>query len=135
MLSSGTATLRRSTVATTVGLIVLALLAGLVADVARRSSVADAAGGPPTRIITYEVRGWDNVQRPRAVRRRGRGRTTPTPHGWSFGGSVAFVRVPSGGNFTLWLAAAAHLPSFGAPCDTSYSCTQGRNVIINGRVG
>ncbi len=130
MLSSGTATLRRSTVATTVGLIVLALLAGLVADVARRSSVADAAGGPPTRIITYEVRGWDNVSDLEQFAAAA-AQNYADPRGWSFGGSVAFVRVPSGGSFTLWLAAAAHLPSFGAPCDTSYSCTQGRNVIIN----
>lgn len=130
MLSSGTARLRRSTAVTTVGLIVLTLLAGLVAGVAWTNTAASAAGGPPTRVITYEVRGWDNVSDLEQFAAAA-AQNYADPRGWSFGGSVAFVRVPSGGNFTLWLAAAAHLPSFGSPCDTSYSCTQGRNVIIN----
>jgi hypothetical protein len=121
---------RRSVIVGAVGVVVLAVLAGLVADVVRPSGVASAAGGPPTRVITYEVRGWDNqsdLEQFAAVAAE----DYADPRGWSFGGSVAFVRVPSGGSFTLWLAAAAHLPAFGAPCDTSYSCTQGRNVIIN----
>ncbi len=50
--------------------------------------------------------------------------------GWSAAG-LDFVRVPSGGDFTVWLAQASTVPSFGAPCDSTYSCTQGRNVIIN----
>ncbi len=83
----------------------MALLAGLVADVARRSSVAGAAGGPPTRIITYEVRGWDNVSDIEQFAAAA-AENYADPRGWSFGGSVAFVRVPSGGNFTLWLSAA-----------------------------
>ena len=50
--------------------------------------------------------------------------------GWSAAG-LNFVQVPSGGDFTVWLAQASTLPSFGSPCDSTYSCTQGRNVIIN----
>ena len=51
--------------------------------------------------------------------------------GWNLGGSIAFRQVASGGQFTLWLAAASQLPGFGSICDSSYSCTVGRNVIIN----
>ena len=41
------------------------------------------------------------------------------------------MRVPSGGELTVWLAQARLVPSFGAPCDSFYSCRQGRNAIIN----
>jgi sugar lactone lactonase YvrE len=51
--------------------------------------------------------------------------------GWNLGGSIGFRRVSSGGDFTLWLAAARTVPGFGPPCDSTYSCTSGRNVIIN----
>ena len=130
MLSSGMGRCRRRTVGAVGGVIVLVLLVGMVADIVRKPDVADAAGGPPTRIITYEVHGWDNASNLEQFAATA-AETYADPRGWSFGGSVAFVRVPSGGSFTLWLSAAAHLPSFGAPCDSSYSCTQGRNVIIN----
>jgi hypothetical protein len=57
--------------------------------------------------------------------------TFADPRGWSLGGAVRFVRVPAGGAFTVWLAAPSRVPTFGAPCDQTYSCHQGRNVIIN----
>ena len=53
------------------------------------------------------------------------------PRGWSLGGRIAFVQVASGGNFTLWLATADLVPSFGVPCDTTYSCRAGWNVVAN----
>ncbi len=51
--------------------------------------------------------------------------------GWGLGGSIRFVRVPSGGSFTLWLAQANQLPSFSSGCSSMYSCRVGRDVIIN----
>ena len=44
---------------------------------------------------------------------------------------MRLARVPSGGEFTLWLSAANRVPRFGDPCDSTYSCQQGRDVIIN----
>lgn len=128
MLSTGRRARRPSTRVSTVGVILLALLAGWLADLGLHTDVAGAA--PPTRIITYEVRGLDNGSNLEAFAAQA-AETYADPRGWSFGGSVSFVRVPSGGNFTLWLAAPGRLPGFGSPCSSLYSCTQGRNVIIN----
>ena len=50
--------------------------------------------------------------------------------GWA-GAGFEFVRVPSGGELTVWLSQASLVPSFGAPCDSFYSCRQGSNAIIN----
>lgn len=57
-VSSGTRGLLRPTRMGTVGLVLVALLVGLLAGIGGHSSVAGAAG--PTRVITYEVRGLDN---------------------------------------------------------------------------
>ncbi|MDQ6614455.1 MAG: DUF3152 domain-containing protein [Actinomycetota bacterium] len=51
--------------------------------------------------------------------------------GWSLGGQITFVRVPSGGDFTVWLASAQQLPGFSSGCSPTLSCRAGRNVIIN----
>lgn len=51
--------------------------------------------------------------------------------GWGLGGSIKFVRVSSGGSFTLWLAQASQVPSFGYSCSSTYSCRVGNNVVIN----
>ena len=51
--------------------------------------------------------------------------------GWSDWGKIAFKQVPLGGDFTLWLATPDQLPRFSSICSTLYSCTVGRNVIIN----
>lgn len=51
--------------------------------------------------------------------------------GWSLGGSISFVRAQSGCNFTVWLAAADQMASFGSICDATWSCAVSPNVIIN----
>jgi hypothetical protein len=52
--------------------------------------------------------------------------------GWSLGGKISFAQVDSGCTFTVWLSAASQVPSFDtAACSDYYSCTVGRNVIIN----
>ena len=50
--------------------------------------------------------------------------------GWRAGG-IAFRQAPRGGDFTLVLAEASTLPSFGAECSTVWSCRVGRFVVIN----
>src|SRR4051812_34489645 len=57
--------------------------------------------------------------------------TLTDARGWSLGGSIRFVRVESGGDFTLWLGEAALMSTFSSECDSTYSCRVGRDVIIN----
>lgn len=52
------------------------------------------------------------------------------PRGWSRLG-VKFERVASGGSFTMVLATATEVPSYGAPCDVEYNCNVGSYVIAN----
>jgi hypothetical protein len=59
------------------------------------------------------------------------GRVLADARGWVVDGRVRFTRVESGGDFTVWLAAASAMPSFGPPCHPRYSCRRGRNVVIN----
>lgn len=57
--------------------------------------------------------------------------TLNSPDGWSRLG-IRFVRVESGGQFTVWLSEASQVPSFSpAGCDAIVSCRVGNNVIIN----
>jgi hypothetical protein len=51
--------------------------------------------------------------------------------GWSLGGAVAFREVTSDCNFTVWLSAADQMPTFGAICDSTWSCAVSPNVFIN----
>ncbi len=51
--------------------------------------------------------------------------------GWALDGRVGFARVESGGDFTVWLASASSMSSFGPPCHPRYSCRRGDNVVIN----
>ncbi len=102
---------------------------GAIADTVTHAAPAGAVGAP-SRIITYEVRGLDNGSDLESFAAQA-AETYADPRSWSLGGSVAFVRVPSGGNFTLWLAAPGRVPGFGSPCSSLYSCRQGRNVVIN----
>ena len=89
------------------------------------------AGEAVQRTITYEVRTRGAVRADVEVFARVASQTMNDRRGWSFGGSVRYVRVPSGGDFTLWLAAPAELPGFSPVCSPEYSCRVGRNVIIN----
>jgi hypothetical protein len=56
--------------------------------------------------------------------------TYADPQGWRAAG-FAFRQVARGGDFTLVLASAAAVASFGAPCDAIWSCRVGRFVVIN----
>nr|WP_231126759.1 DUF3152 domain-containing protein [Motilibacter aurantiacus] len=52
------------------------------------------------------------------------------PRGW-LRGYQRFRAVRAGGDFTLVLAAASTVPSYGRVCDAHYSCRSGRYVVIN----
>lgn len=104
---------------------VLLWVAGCLLGVSQPSAAA------ATQVVyTYEVRGLANSSNLESFAAAAAS-TYADPRGWGLGGSIAFHRVASGGNFTLWLAAAGRVPGFGAPCDSTYSCRVGRNVIIN----
>jgi len=109
---------------------VLALAAPLLALPAPAASAVPRAEAPH-RTITYEVRVRGQVRSDVAAFARVAARTFADRRGWSAGGSVRFRQVPSGGAFTLWLAAPATLPSFSPVCSAQYSCRVGRNVVIN----
>ncbi len=51
--------------------------------------------------------------------------------GWGVSGQVAYTKVASGCDFTVWLSAAASMPTFGGVCDADWSCRIGPNVVIN----
>lgn len=53
------------------------------------------------------------------------------PRGWNDGGVATLAYAESGCDFTAWLSAPASMTSFGAICDSYYSCRVGPNVIVN----
>ncbi|MCU1353482.1 MAG: hypothetical protein JWM05_2691 [Acidimicrobiales bacterium] len=88
-------------------------------------------GCGPLRVITYSVAVKGHPATDVTVFAEHAARTLGGPAGWAMGGSVEFRRVASGGSFTLVLAEASTLPSFGPPCSVQWSCRSGRYVIIN----
>jgi hypothetical protein len=89
-----------------------------------------SAAAAPQIVYTYQVRGLGNSSSLESFAAAAAS-TYADRLGWGLGGSIAFRRVASGGNFTLWLAAAGRVPGFGWPCDSTYSCRVGRNVVVN----
>ena len=87
---------------------------------------------PPTIVYTYVVRGWDHASGLEAFAADA-AQTLGDDRGWNLGGRIAFRRVASGGHFTLWLSAPAHLPSFSPVCTADWSCSVGPDVVINNR--
>jgi Protein of unknown function (DUF3152)/Divergent InlB B-repeat domain len=91
---------------------------------------AGAAAGPPL-LIPYSV-----GQRPTVSGAEFRefelklDAVLNDPRGWALGGSVRFVRVPTGGRFTALLAAPELVAGFGG-CSWYWSCRSGQYVLIN----
>ncbi len=85
----------------------------------------------PRQIVTYTVTTKGRVGADVAAFARHVAATLAERRGWSMGGTIAFRQVASGGSFTLVLAQASQVSSFGSPCDSSWSCRSGRFVIIN----
>lgn len=85
---------------------------------------------PVRRRVTYDVTTRGRITTSVAMFKRQAQETYADARGWRAGG-IAFRRVARGGDFTLVLAAASTLPSFGAGCSTFWSCRVGRFVVIN----
>ncbi|MGH7196527.1 MAG: DUF3152 domain-containing protein [Candidatus Saccharimonadales bacterium] len=85
---------------------------------------------PITRAVTYDVTTRGTITADFATFKSLANATLNDNRGWSRLG-VKFTEVASGGSFTLVLSEASQVPTFGSPCDSSYSCRVGRYVIIN----
>lgn len=85
---------------------------------------------PVNRVVTYSVTVDGNVRSDVNVLAQVAADTYNSPRGWRAAG-IRFERVPSGGDFTLVLAEASHLPSYDPVCSIFYSCQVGRYVVIN----
>jgi hypothetical protein len=107
----------------------------------RYRAVAAKNGRLPAKSV--QARRVDNYsQHTYVVRKRGRitvsmkqfaaqaAQTYADPRGWR-AGHHRFVRVASGGSFTLVMAQAKYLPSYSSVCSVRYSCRAGRYVVIN----
>ncbi|MFV0316303.1 MAG: DUF3152 domain-containing protein [Microthrixaceae bacterium] len=105
------------------GVAVLVLLGGIVA------SACEVA--PPERVITYRIATRGAVNADMGEFAMHVAATLSDPRGWSAGGAIRFEQVPGPADFTILLAQASTLPSFGPPCSSQWSCKSGSNVIIN----
>ena len=88
-------------------------------------------GAPPERVITYRVATRGHITADLAQFAQHVAATLADPRGWSAGGAIEFRQVPGPAQFTIVLAQASTLPSFGPPCSSAWSCRSGSNVIIN----
>jgi hypothetical protein len=89
-----------------------------------------AALPPARRVVTYEVRTTGVTRSTAADLAASAADTYADRRGWRAAG-IEFREVPSGGDFTLWLAAPNRMEGFSSVCSSFYSCRVGRNVIIN----
>lgn len=104
-------------------LAVPALLGGLLG--------ACDVGAPPQRVITYRIATRGHITADLGQFAQHVAATLADPRGWSAGGVIQFRQVPGPAQFTIVLAQASVLPSFGPPCSSAWSCRSGSNVIIN----
>lgn len=96
-------------------------------------SPATAAIGhrvPVRKSFTYSIATRGQVTADLATFAELAAQTYADPRGWRAAG-YAFRQVQSGGSFTLVLANASTMASFGEPCDHTWSCRVGRYVVIN----
>ena len=85
---------------------------------------------PPAVTFTYSVRPAGPVRADLQEFAAAARQVYGDPRGWSSGG-MAFRQVPDGGDFTLWIATPDRVEAFGSVCDRTWSCRNGRNVIVN----
>lgn len=89
-------------------------------------SQSDAA-----REVTYQIASKGNITASLDEFATQVNQTLNSPEGWARLG-LRFVRVDTGGQYTIWLAESSEVPSFSPTgCDAIVSCTVGNNVIIN----
>lgn len=98
-----------------------------------RSSTGCPAPPAATATVRYQVASVGAPAADLDEFRRLAARALADPRGWR-GAGVAFVEAPPGAgdaDFTLWLAEAAAVPGFGAPCQPNWSCAAGDDVVVN----
>ncbi|MBA2281814.1 MAG: DUF3152 domain-containing protein, partial [Acidimicrobiia bacterium] len=87
--------------------------------------------GPAVRrVVTYSIGTRGAVRSDLAAFTASAAATYADPRGWRAAG-IDFRQVPTGGDFTLWLASPSEVVRFSTACSSFYSCRVGRNVIIN----
>lgn len=106
----------------------------------RRDGYADglttAAAGyidhrvPVRKVFSYRIATRGDIVTSTSVFRDLAAETYADPRGWRAAG-IELRRVATGGSFTLVLADADSMTSFGSTCDRAWSCRVGRTVIIN----
>jgi hypothetical protein len=92
-----------------------------------------AQATPPVPVLAtvdYEVAAKGEVGADMAAFAADVARYLADPLGWPAAG-VAFNRVQSGGQITIWLAQASTVPSFSNICTSNLSCSIGPDIIIN----
>lgn len=106
-------------------------------DWLKQQNAAEAAAAaqknaavPISKTVTYDVTTRGAVTADMAEFRAQANATLNDARGWARLG-VGFQQVASGGTFTIVLSEASQIPTFSSGCDTTYSCTVGRYVIIN----
>ena len=85
---------------------------------------------PVSRTVTYQVITKGSTSTALADFKRQVQETLNDDRGWSRLG-VSFQYVESGGMFTMVLAEASQVPSFGDPCDAVWNCNVGNYVVAN----
>jgi hypothetical protein len=85
---------------------------------------------PVTRTVTYSIAVDGAVISDVNELARLAEETYANPQGWR-GAGIAFQRVDSGGDFTLVLANPRHVEHYDPVCSFLWSCSVGRNVVIN----
>jgi hypothetical protein len=85
---------------------------------------------PVRKVFTYRIATRGHIVTSTKVFADFAEETFANPRGWRSAG-IAFKRVATGGSFTLVLADAGSMTSFGPPCDSTWSCRAGRYVVIN----
>ncbi len=99
--------------------------------VGARPEDALAEGGTEGRVYTYSIATRGAISANLEHFAIHVAQTLGDPRGWSLGGTIEFRQVAGGGDFTVYLAEAGTVPSFGSPCSSMWSCRVGRAVIIN----
>jgi hypothetical protein len=111
--------------------VVALIIAAIAVDAGLGAAPAGAVVTGPVVTYTYTIATVGSIRSDVNLFAAHVASTYADPRGWSLGGSIRFVRVASGGDFTVWLASAASVPGFSSSCSATLSCRVGRNVIIN----
>jgi hypothetical protein len=88
-------------------------------------------GATPRKTLHYctALRGVDAAYLP--ILEQALVRTYSDDRGWGLKGTIDFMHVSSGCDFTVWLSTANQMASFGSICDSVWNCQVPPNIVIN----